>query len=61
MRLTRESESVKSKKNILHGVLGGTFLIGLAMLFYFDEFRPWILAVIGILAIGEAVITYYSQ
>lgn len=49
----------ESRKKALHGIMGGVFLIGLAILFYFNALWPWILALIGILAIGEALIRYY--
>ncbi|MEM0005354.1 MAG: hypothetical protein QXJ56_03690 [Ignisphaera sp.] len=51
----------ESRKKALHGVMGGIFLIGLAILFYFNALWPWILALLGILAIGEALIRYYSS
>jgi len=41
-------------------VAGGVFLIGLAILFYVG-FWPWILALLGIMAIIEGVSEYYSR
>ncbi|MEM1526632.1 MAG: hypothetical protein QW775_01260 [Ignisphaera sp.] len=46
----------KSRKNLVHGVFGGVFLMGLAILFYYDAFWPWILMLVGVVIIAEAVI-----
>ena len=35
---------------------GGVFLMGLALLFYFDAFWPWILALTGVIVILEALL-----
>ena len=40
-----------------HAVVGGVFLIGLAVLFYFDLFWPWILALVGVVVILEALLS----
>lgn len=39
---------------------GGVFLIGLAVLFYVG-FWPWILVLLGLMAIIEGVGEYYSR
>ncbi|MEM1773495.1 MAG: hypothetical protein QXO93_00015 [Acidilobaceae archaeon] len=57
--MAQESEIRKSKKIALHGVVGGVFLIGLAILFYFDALWPWILALVGFIIIVEALAKYY--
>jgi hypothetical protein len=44
----------KSRKRFIHGIVGGAFFIGLAMLFYFDALWPWILALVGVIVIIEA-------
>jgi hypothetical protein len=48
------SEAKKNRKRFIHSVIGGAFLIGLAILFYFDALWPWILALVGIVVIIEA-------
>lgn len=48
------------KRKALHGVLGGLFLIGLAVLFYLDALWPWVLALVGALVIAEAVVQYLT-
>jgi hypothetical protein len=40
---------------VVHAISGGIFLIGLAVLFYFDAFWPWILALVGIITIIESI------
>lgn len=45
----------KSRKQLIHTACGGVFLIGLALLFYFNVFWPWILALIGVIIIVEAI------
>jgi hypothetical protein len=42
-------------KRLIHGICGGIFLIGLAILFYLDIFWPWILALVGIIIIIETI------
>ncbi|MEM1772120.1 MAG: DUF2892 domain-containing protein [Ignisphaera sp.] len=49
------------KRRVLHSVMGGIFLIGLAILFYFHSLWPWILALIGALMIVEALTRYKSR
>lgn len=49
-----------AKKRLYHSLLVGSILIGLAVLFYFDALFPWVIALIGILLIGEELIRYYS-
>lgn len=43
------------RRKLAHAVSVGVFLIGLAILFYFDLFWPWILALVGIIVILEAL------
>ncbi|MEM0004802.1 MAG: hypothetical protein QXE10_02360 [Desulfurococcaceae archaeon] len=50
------SEEKEKRRKLAHAVTGGVFLIGLAILFYFDLFWPWILALVGILVILEALL-----
>lgn len=54
-------EEKKERKKVLHGIVGGVFLIGLAILYYFDAFWPWILALLGIISIMESIIMYYNR
>jgi hypothetical protein len=49
------SSDREKRKKVIHGVIGGIFLIGLAILFYFDAFWPWILALVGVIAILKAL------
>lgn len=49
------------KKALWHSIAGGVFLIGLAVLFYFGSFWPWILALIGLMVIIKGVAEYYSR
>jgi divalent metal cation (Fe/Co/Zn/Cd) transporter len=55
------SESTQERRR--HGssrradaIIGGVFLIGLAVLFYFNLFWPWILALVGLVVILEALL-----
>jgi len=50
------SESKEKCRRIVHSIVGGVFLIGLAVLFYFKAFWPWILALIGIIVILKALL-----
>lgn len=52
MSTLREKEG---RKRIFHAISGGVFLFGLAALFYFDLFWPWILALAGVIVILEAL------
>lgn len=52
------SDGRRSKRNLVHSITGGVFLIGLAILFYVG-FWPWILALLGVIAIIEGVGEYY--
>jgi hypothetical protein len=54
--VTMSSEEKEKRRKLAHAVTGGVFLIGLAILFYFDLFWPWILALVGILVILEALL-----
>jgi hypothetical protein len=45
----------EGRKRMVHAISGGVFLIGLAVLFYFDLFWPWILALVGVITILEAL------
>lgn len=56
-----EEERRKKTKRIIHGVEGGVFLVGLALLFYFNALWPWILALIGVIVILESIIRYYTS
>ncbi|MEM2091995.1 MAG: hypothetical protein QXR59_01755 [Candidatus Bathyarchaeia archaeon] len=58
--MSEKSKDVGLKRALWHSVAGGVFLIGLAILFY-DGFWPWILALLGIMAIIEGVGEYYSR
>lgn len=58
--MSEKSGDKSSKKTLWHYVAGGVFLIGLAILFYIG-FWPWILALLGIMAIIEGVGEYYSK
>ncbi|MEM0233045.1 MAG: hypothetical protein QXD66_02215 [Candidatus Nezhaarchaeales archaeon] len=49
-----------SRRRLWHYVSGGVFLIGLAVLFYVG-FWPWILALLGLIAIIEGIGEYYSR
>jgi len=51
------SNEKERSRRIIHAVCGGVFLIGLAVLFYFDLFWPWILALLGIIVILEATLS----
>ena len=48
-------------KKLFHGLSSGVFLIGLAVLFHFNAFWPWILALISALAIVEAIGAYLAE
>lgn len=50
-----KEESRGSK--LAHAVVAGVFLIGLAVLFYFDLFWPWIMALVGVVVILEALLS----
>jgi hypothetical protein len=54
--VTMSSEEKEKRRKLAHAVTGGVLLIGLAILFYFDLFWPWILALVGILVILEALL-----
>jgi len=43
------------RRRTVHAISGGVFLIGLAALFYFDLFWPWILALVGVVVILETL------
>lgn len=58
--MSEKSKDAGSKKVLWHSVAGGVFLIGLAILFYIG-FWPWILALLGVMAIIEGVGEYYSR
>jgi len=45
----------EGRKKTVHAISGGVFLVGLAALFYFDLFWPWILALVGIVVILETL------
>lgn len=49
-----------SKRMLWHYISGGVFLIGLAILFHIG-FWPWILALLGLMAIIEGIGEYYSK
>ncbi len=49
------SSDREKRRRVIHGVIGGIFLIGLAILFYFDAFWPWILALVGVIVILKAL------
>ncbi|MEM2648063.1 MAG: hypothetical protein QXS10_03205 [Candidatus Bathyarchaeia archaeon] len=49
-----------SRRRLWHYVSGGVFLIGLAVLFYVG-FWPWILALLGLIAIIEGIGEYHSR
>lgn len=49
-----------SKRRLWHSVSGGVFLIGLAVLLYVG-FWPWILVLVGLMAIIEGVGEYHSR
>jgi hypothetical protein len=53
----RLSEGGGRRRHLAHAVCGGIFLIGLAVLFHFDAFWPWILALLGVIVIVEALAT----
>jgi hypothetical protein len=53
----RLSEGGGRSRRLVHAVCGGIFLIGLAVLFHFNAFWPWILALLGAIVIAEALIT----
>lgn len=55
------SRCAESKRKALEGALAGAFLIGLAFLFYRGALWPWILALVGALIIGEALVHYYCS
>ncbi|MEM1570236.1 MAG: DUF2892 domain-containing protein [Candidatus Bathyarchaeia archaeon] len=48
------------KRRFWHSITGGVFLIGLAILFYIG-FWPWILALLGLMAIIEGIGEYYYR
>lgn len=50
----------RSKRRPWHSITGGVFLIGLAILFYVG-FWPWILVLIGLMAIIEGIGEYYCM
>jgi hypothetical protein len=52
---TQERRGHESSRRA-HAIIGGVFLIGLAVLFYFDLFWPWILALVGLVIILEALL-----
>ncbi|MEM2557620.1 MAG: hypothetical protein QW600_02890 [Candidatus Bathyarchaeia archaeon] len=58
--MSEKSKDMGLKRVLWHSVAGGVFLIGLAILFYVG-FWPWILALLGIMAIIEGVGEYYSR
>lgn len=49
-----------SKRRPWHSITGGVFLIGLAILFYIG-FWPWILVLLGLMAIIEGIGEYYYR
>jgi hypothetical protein len=53
----RLSEGGGRRRRLAHAVCGAIFLIGLAVLFHFDAFWPWILALVGVIVIVEALAT----
>lgn len=59
--MSQSGSKDESWRKTLHSIMGGVFLIGLAILFYLDALWPWILALVGVLIIGEAVIYYYLR
>ncbi|MEM1507568.1 MAG: hypothetical protein QXU02_00995 [Candidatus Bathyarchaeia archaeon] len=58
--MSEKSGNGSSKRRLWHSVSGGVFLIGLAVLFYVG-FWPWILVLLGLMAIIEGVGEYYSR
>jgi hypothetical protein len=46
----------EKRGKLVHAVTTGVFLIGLAILFYLDAFWPWILALVGVFIILEALL-----
>lgn len=58
---TIEKGEDKRKNKKKHALSTGIFLIGLAMLFYYDAFWPWILALIGLIIIVEAFLTRQAK
>lgn len=46
----------EKRGKLVHAFTTGVFLIGLAILFYLDAFWPWILALIGVVIILEALL-----
>lgn len=53
--LSSVREESRKCRRVVHGVIGGVFLIGLAVLFYFNAFWPWILALVGVVVILKAL------
>lgn len=49
----QEAKGKKDKRK--HALSTGVFFIGLAVLFYYDALWPWILALVGIMIIMEAL------
>jgi len=49
----QEAKGKKGKRK--HALSTGVFLIGLAVLFYYDALWPWILALVGIMIVMEAL------
>jgi len=54
-------EGRERARRLAHAVSGGVLLIGLAVLFHFNAFWPWILALIGIMVIIEALVAVYFE
>lgn len=58
--MSEKSGNKDSKRMLWHSISGGIFLIGLAILFYVG-FWPWILALLGLIAIIEGIGKYYCE
>ncbi|MEM2500783.1 MAG: DUF2892 domain-containing protein [Candidatus Bathyarchaeia archaeon] len=58
--MSEKSEDKGSKRRLWHSITGGVFLIGLAILFYVG-FWPWILALLGLMAIIEGIGEYHCR
>ncbi|MEM3926923.1 MAG: hypothetical protein QXU13_05020 [Desulfurococcaceae archaeon] len=54
-----EEEREKKSRQVIHGVIAGSFLVGLALLFYFHALWPWIIALVGVVVILESIIRYH--
>jgi len=58
--MSEKNRDRSSKKSLWHYISGGVLLFGFAVLFYVG-FWPWILVLLGLIAIIEGISEYYSR